>query len=220
MKISRLFAYTTSTLSLSTKMRRKRLKLFKNLLSLVPRPVRIIDVGGEPIFWERMGGLTEENLNVLLLNLSKLPIEKNNFQSVAGDARNMKMFKDEEFDVAFSNSVIEHVGTFEQQSQMAKEVRRICKRYFIQTPNRYFPIEPHFLFPFFQFLPMSWKVSLIKHFDLGWTPKIKDRRTAEELFRPIRLLTKKELKHLFPDSKIYKEKFLGLTKSFVVYGGW
>jgi hypothetical protein len=167
-----------------------------------------------------MGGFTEENAHIVLLNLSELRINHNNFTSVAGDARDMRVFKDKEFDVAFSNSVIEHVGNLEQQEQMAEEVQRICKRYFIQTPNRYFPIEPHFLFPFFQFLPLSWKVFLIRHFDLGWTPKIADREKAEELFLPIRLLTKKELKRLFPGGKIFKEKFLGLTKSFVVYGGW
>ena len=63
----------------------------------------------------------------------------------------MDFFKDKSFDAVFSNSVIEHVGTFEDQKMMANEVIRVTNFYFIQTPNLYFPIEPHFLVPFFQF---------------------------------------------------------------------
>ena len=61
-------------------------------------------------------------------------------------------FGDGEFDVAFSNSVIEHVPP-ELQAKFASEVGRVADRYFVQTPNRYFPIEPHYQLPLFQFLP-------------------------------------------------------------------
>lgn len=57
----------------------------------------------------------------------------------------MKQFQDNEFDAVFSNSVIEHVGDYEAQRQMANEIMRVGKRYFVQTPNFYFPIEPHIL---------------------------------------------------------------------------
>jgi 2-polyprenyl-3-methyl-5-hydroxy-6-metoxy-1,4-benzoquinol methylase len=73
----------------------------------------------------------------------------------------MPQFQNDEFDIVFSNSVIEHVGSYEEQNLMASEVRRVGKRYFIQTPNLFFPIEPHFLFPFFQFLPLDYRVTLI-----------------------------------------------------------
>ncbi len=61
-------------------------------------------------------------------------------------------FGDREFDIAFSNSVIEHVPP-ELQAAFAAEVSRVADRYFVQTPNRYFPIEPHYQLPLFQFLP-------------------------------------------------------------------
>lgn len=100
---------------------------------------------------------------------------------------------------------------------MAQEVRRVGKRYFVQTPNFFFPIEPHFLFPAFHWLPMSVRTWLVRHFDLGWYKKQADAAAARELVTSIRLLTKTELERLFPEGSIYCEKAFGLTKSFVVY---
>jgi len=117
----------------------------------------------------------------------------------------------------FSNSVIEHVGGYEDQKQMAREVQRIGKRYFLQTPNFYFPFEPHFLFPFFQFFPLWLKVFLLRHFSLGWRDKIPDKGEAIKTANSVRLLKKEELKELFPGAVIHDEKFGGLTISFIVY---
>ncbi len=129
-------------------------------------------------------------------------------------------FASKSFDVIYSNSIIEHIGRFEDQTRMANEVRRVGKRYFLQTPNRWFPIEPHFLFPFFQFLPVSIRVFLLRNFPLGWIGKIPDAKRAREIVKSIRLLDRKELRELFPGAHFYEEKFFGLTKSFVVYDGW
>lgn len=162
----------------------------------------------------------EPDVKIVLLNLSTIEVKNHNFLSIAGDATNMKAFRDEEFDVVFSNSVIEHVGDNEQQSRMANEMKRVGKRYFVQTPNRNFPVEPHFLFPYFQFLPLRYKVFLVRNFKMGWYPKILNEQNAMETIGSICLLTERELKELFPEATIYKEKFLGLTKSFMVFGGW
>ena len=67
----------------------------------------------------------------------------------------------------FSNSVIEHVPP-QLQSKFAEEVARVATRYFVQTPNRYFPIEPHYQLPLFQFLPKGIRKALNKRFALGW----------------------------------------------------
>jgi 2-polyprenyl-3-methyl-5-hydroxy-6-metoxy-1,4-benzoquinol methylase len=130
----------------------------------------------------------------------------------------MRIFREREFDIVFSNSVIEHVGKYEQQAQMAKEVLRVGRRYFLQTPNRFFPIEPHFVFPLFQFLPVFLRIWLVSHFDLGWHKKASDTQEAVALANSIRLLTRRELKELFPGGTVYREKFYGLTKSFIIYG--
>jgi len=154
---------------------------------------------------------------ILLLNLNKEITSSPNFYSIAGDATALPQFQDKEFDLVFSNSVIEHVGSFGKQKQMADEICRIGKTYFVQTPNRYFPIEPHFLFPFFQFLPQSIETWAIRHFNLGHISRIPDQHKAIDLVKSIRLLTKKEMSFLFPDGEIYTEKFLIFNKSFIAY---
>ena len=65
----------------------------------------------------------------------------------------MPEFTTGEFDVVFSNSVIEHVGDFDDQRRMADEVRRVGRRFFVQTPNRWFPLEVHTRLPFVHWLP-------------------------------------------------------------------
>jgi len=203
--------------SLALKLRLKRIALFKELISPLPKPLTILDVGGTEIFWERMGFARDKNVKITLLNLSQIETHGPWFKTALGDARNMHQFGDADFDVVFSNSVIEHVGGYEDQKQMAKEVQRIGKRYFLQTPNFYFPFEPHFLFPFFQFFPLWLKVFLLRHFRLGWYDKIPDKGEAIKTANSVRLLKKEELKELFPGAVIYDEKFGGLTISFIVY---
>jgi hypothetical protein len=207
--------------SLATRMRRRRFEFFLSLLDHVKRPVRILDVGGTQGFWEMMGHTSLGDLRVTLLNLETQPVAGSSFESVAGDARDLSRYGDASFDVVFSNSVIEHLGPrFADQQLMASEIRRVAERYFVQTPNRYFPMEPHFLTPGFQFLPVPARVWAVTHFDLGWYKKFKNRDAARREVESISLLTRRQMHQLFPGALIYEEKFLGLTKSFVAYGGW
>ena len=205
--------------SLAVQFRRRRFAFFQSLLSHLERPVRILDVGGTETYWKTMELATGDQVFITLLNLSQNEVSLPNVTSIAGDARAIKA-KDASFDVVFSNSVIEHVGTYQDQIQMAKEVRRVGKRYFVQTPNKYFPLEPHFLFPLFQFLPINIRVLLLQNFRLGWFSKTPDQAKAREIVENIRLLDKREFISLFPNAELYEEKFFGMTKSFVVYGGW
>lgn len=210
--------------SLAAKLRKKRLALFESLIASLPCSLKILDVGGTPMFWQQTGLLEQErkNLEVTLININKGRNKVNHpkIQCIVGDARNMKQFKDKEFDIVFSNSVIEHLGDYKSQIQMANEVMRVGKRYFVQTPNLYFPIEPHFVFPMFQFLPLELRAWLINHFNLGWAKKINDKQKAMEEVASIRLLKKEEMINLFPNATFFEEKLLGLTKSFVAYDGW
>lgn len=201
-------------------LRTKRFRLFLSLLERTPRPIRILDVGGTQSFWEQMGFANIPDIQIVLLNITKEPVSHGNFTSVVGDARSLDAYADKEFDIAFSNSVIEHVGTFTDQQRMAQELRRVGKRYFLQTPYRYFPIEPHFIFPGFQFLPVAFRIWLITHFALGCFPRFHDREAARRAVDEIRLLSRNELRQLFPEGTHVDEKFLGLTKSLMVYEGW
>lgn len=62
-------------------------------------------------------------------------------------------FDDQSFDVCWSNAVIEHVGQRERQVYFLKEIRRVAKRAFFTTPNRFFPVETHTRTPFLHWLP-------------------------------------------------------------------
>lgn len=205
--------------SLITQLRQRRFALFRSLLDRLPRPVRLLDVGGTQFFWEMMGFRGGDGLEITMLNL--MPSwTRPGFHSVVGDARDMRQFADQEFDIVFSNSVIEHVGDPQAQRRMASEIKRVGKRYFVQTPNRNFPLEPHFFFPGFQFLPLPARIWLLQHFDLGWYKKIPDYHAARQEVETIRLLSRREVTQLFPEGRLHEERFVGLTVSFVVYAGW
>lgn len=128
-------------------------------------------------------------------------------------------FKDAAFEVVYSNSVIEHLGDWASQQTFAKEIARVGIRYYVQTPNKRFPIEPHLLTPlihyFLHFLPRSLQRFLLRYFTLwGWVtcPMVWE---CERFLREVRLLDEHELRRLFPDAKIQRERFLGMTKSLV-----
>ena len=196
--------------------RKKRFKVFLDMLnSFGGRPVTILDVGGTESYWE-MQGFIGTGHSIVLLNTMELTIRYPGFTAIVGDARDLSQFKDKAFDIVFSNSVIEHVGSYTDQQLMAQELRRVGKRIYVQTPNFYFFIEPHFLFPFFHWLPVVARVFLVRNFSLGWFEKMSTRSEALRAVTEIRLLTKSELRRLFPNTRIVKEKVFGLTKSYIV----
>jgi len=201
-------------------MRRQRFQLFLSLLQSIEGHVEVLDIGGTQQFWDLMLRDKVPDIRVTLLNIAHQPVSSNRFISAAGDARSIPQFSNQSFDVVFSNSVIEHVGDYSNQRRMADEVRRVGRRYFIQTPNKRFPLEPHFLFPFFQYLPLSTRAWLLNTFDVGWYRRIPDRSAALAEVESIQLLTREKFAALFPDARIHDEKIAGLTKSFVAIGGW
>jgi hypothetical protein len=97
---------------------------------------------------------------------------------------------------------------------------RVGRRFFVQTPNKRFPLEPHFLVPGFQYLPVTVRAWLVSHFDVGWYKRIPDHAAARAEVESIQLLTRGRFSALFPAAQIHEEKFAGLTKSFVAVGGW
>jgi ubiquinone/menaquinone biosynthesis C-methylase UbiE len=219
--------------SFASKQRRKRSEFFSALMekSLAEASsIRILDIGGRQNFWEKTAFYQSNKDRIKEISLINIENDINEtnpkfrvtdgtnpkFRAILGDGRNMSQFQDQEFDVVFSNSVIEHVGSFEDQQSMANEVVRVSRRYFVQTPNRHFPIEPHFAIPFFQYLPDRLKVSLLSKERKKWG----DDQAFEEFVTQIRLISKKEMVALFPNAKIFEEKVFGLVKSFVAYDGW
>lgn len=205
--------------SLSNKMRSRRFEMFAKLIEPLPKPVRVLDVGGTVAFWKQRGWTERQDIHVTLLNLEAEPTGLQNFESVAGDATSIA-FNDHAFDVAFSNSVIEHLFTLENQLRMAKEVRRVAAAHWVQTPNFWFPMEPHFHVPGWQWLPKPARVALIRRRQCGWRGPCPDPVEARKLVDEVRLMTRAELERAFPESKIWAEKLYGLSKSYVVYAGF
>ncbi len=179
----------------------------------------IIDLGGTYDYWANAGFSMMDSVEITLVNLEHTPIPEGvtNFTSVMGDATNLVTFADKSFDVAFSNSCIEHVGKQKEWEKMAREMERVAHHIYLQTPNRYFPIEPHFLFPFFQFFPLKLKALLIMHHQLGFWPQGRDWEDSLKIADEITLLSKRDLKRLFPNAQIWEEKLYGMTKSITVY---
>lgn len=210
------FASSDHPQSLGFKFRRKRLQEFENLFFkhfAGAEKIEILDIGGRDYFWKPSSLLNHPGVRITLLNLDLQKTSHPAIQAVKGDATSMPEFGDKTFDLVFSNSVIEHVYTFENQQKMASEICRVGKSHFIQTPNAYFPIEAHYALPFAQYYPKA-----LLHFLLTQTKLSRFKRwdpsEASQYQEEIRLLKESEMKALFPNSTLLKEKVLGLTKSF------
>ena len=186
--------------------RHKRFTGFDDFLSGVDK---IIDFGGTPAIWLGVG-----RRDVVLLNIGEQQTPEG-FVAIRGDARKTE-FPDSQFDLAFSNSTIEHVGTWEDQQAFARELRRVGKRVYCQTPARWFFFEPHYFTPFVHWFPFLigkyWCVRYCTYYGLRWKPS---REQVKDFQSHLRLLNHSEMQRLFPDCTIRKERFLGMTKAYI-----
>jgi hypothetical protein len=172
----------------------------------------VLDVGGTSYNWEQIGA----RFPITLLNT--VPQEADglgaHFTLVQGSGTQLE-FADRSFDIAFSNSVIEHVGPLEVQRAFAEELRRVGRQVWVQTPARSFFFEPHLLAPFIHFLPLSWQRRLVRNFSLwGWLTR-PSQASVDGMLGGLRLLDYATFRSLFPDCEIRRERFMGFTKAFV-----
>lgn len=202
------------------KARRARHSLFLELLLQADRPLNILDVGGEYAYWQQTDMSALGNVRIVLLNLFPQENLSPPFSAEVGDARDLSRYADKEFDVVFSNSVICLVGGLADQMRMASEVRRVGKRYFVQTPNHGFLVDWRTVVPCFHLLPIPLQAWCFRHFSVGTYRKVPDRAVSLELASRVRNLRRRELPLLFPSSSVICERYLGMTKSFMVHGGF
>jgi hypothetical protein len=174
----------------------------------------VVDLGGRESMWSTV----ELSPRVTIVNLEGVEVAGGpRFEYVHCDARNLG-FADASFDLAFSNSAIEHLGTFEDQRQFAKEMMRVGRRVYCQTPNRWFPVEFHFLGAFVHWLPRKhFSYFAHRYVTLRGLLSKPTREQSWELRKSIRLLSRGELARLFPGCKIRTERVFGIAKSFTAW---
>ena len=191
--------------------RAKRMRKFLAIFSVSPATT-IVDVGGYPAFWYEVAG--SPRITIINNYMPQLRSSLGQYQRVVADGRCLP-FKERAFDIAFSNSVIEHLSTYENQKKYADEMRRVAKSLWVQTPARCFPVETHLKTPFIHYLPAGLQRRLIRHFTVwGWM----SRPTREDIngfVDEVRLLSYKEMRELFADCQIIKERFFFFTKSYI-----
>lgn len=201
--------------------RAERIRLLINSCYEKHQKVSIIDIGGTKTYWNILpkSYLSEKNVRITVVNLPSgelLPENDEIFSFAQGDGCYLTAFSEKSFHIAHSNSVIEHVGSWENMQLFSKEIKRVAEQYYLQTPNYWFPVEPHFMTPFFHWFPKSFRAKLLMLFKLGWYPKANSLKNAIGMVETCNLLSRKDLKKLFPNADFYTEKIGFLNKSFVL----
>jgi hypothetical protein len=196
--------------------RRRRFQKFLRVVSPTPS-MRILDVGGLPRAWHGVPIKSQ----ITILNIHPLDDYEGSFLqenqlAVLGDGTQLQ-FADQSFDFVYSNSVIEHLSTWERQQAFAAEARRVGRGYWIQTPAREFPIEPHYFGPFLHWFSKPIQKRLLRNFTLWGLLGRPDEKLLDEVLAELRLLTYGEVRQLFPGSQIWVERLLGLPKSYTAY---
>lgn len=210
----------------SARARARRARLFRTAMSLSDDD-RVLDLGSED--GSHVAALLPGRRNVWIADIDPVLLargrERYGFETVLLDESGRLPLEDDAFDCVFCSSVLEHVtvdksrlyayssnaefarDAFQRQRRLAEEIRRVAKKYFVQTPNRWFLIESHTWLPMpVTLLPRPAFVRLIASMNRWW-PK----RTAPDFH----LLTAAQMQELFPDAEIIRERSLGMTKSLI-----
>jgi hypothetical protein len=193
--------------------RRGRLLLgqFPDLVHL-----NILDLGGSQHFWEALGvAVPFERITIMNVSDAEtggMQPGRERIRVALYDGVRIPA-DDGQYDLVVCNSVIEHVPP-ERRAALAREMRRVGLRLFVQTPAHEFPIEPHFLLPFLHWLPRRLAYRLV--FVSPWRLLSRPRRAViDSYFSGTKLLREAELRALFPDATVHGEYFLGLRKAHV-----
>jgi hypothetical protein len=207
MTYARFKLFRSSLAPVSARARRQRFQLFRDLMGL-KAGMRILDVGGFADTWL----MADVPLKITILNLTgntqNVPAPRHRITCVQGDGCTMPQFAAGEFDIVFSNSVIEHVGPRDRQEAFAREIRRLGERYWVQTPAKWFPVEAHCGMPFWWFYPESWRRRLINR----WRQKLPEWTDVVE---GTRVLERSSLATMFPEAEILTETLLAIPKSYI-----
>lgn len=198
--------------SLAARYRRRRWDI---LLAEFPdlAQMSVIDLGGRVEAWRRA---PVRPAHVHIVNLEPPDAEIPEWAEVDhADACDLpEPIRSRRYDLAFSNAVLEHVGGHVKRVEFADTVRSSAARHWIQTPYRYFPVEPHWLFPWFQHLPVATRAMISRRWPLVHSPTT-NRRAARNAVLEVELLSRTEMEVYFPESRILAERVGPLVKSLI-----
>jgi SAM-dependent methyltransferase len=198
---------------------RAREKMFRRFEALVPfdDTTTVIDVGVTPDreladsnFFERLFPHPHNLTATSIEDAAFLEALHPGLRFVRTDGTTLP-FADGEFDVAFSSAVLEHVGDRAAQRRFVEELCRVSRRFYLTTPNRWFPIEVHTFLPLLHWLPQRWH-----------------QRTLCLLRKPfwaetsnLNLLSGDELTALFPadaEVRLVRHRTAGWCSNLIVHG--
>jgi len=213
----------------SSQARSERAALFRQMFGLSAR-TRILDLGSESgaNIHSVLDGTPVRPENTYIADINPKVLERGRerfgFVPVLVDQSGKLPFPDGYFDIVYCSSVIEHVTVpkdevwtlrsgklFRQralahQTEFAREIQRVGRQFFVQTPYRWFVLESHSWLPFVSWLPRRAQLPVLKVARAFW-PKA----THPDWY----LLNKREFAAMFKDAEIRAEKWLGLTKSIM-----
>lgn len=198
--------------SIAERMRLRRWDLIRTQLPKLSE-MKVLDLGGTMTWWERA---PVRPRHVTIVNLVACEEEAPWLTSVVGDACHADdLVAGRSFDLVFSNSLIEHVGGHSARCALSRVIRSLAPRYVVQAPYRYFPLEPHWVFPGMQFLPLPIGRRIAPRWPLGHT-RGWDEPLARNEVMSTELIGATEMRTYFPDGRLHWERFLGLPKSMIV----
>jgi hypothetical protein len=197
--------------SLSYRFRARRWQTFAERFPAI-EDMTVLDLGGTVRAWDAAPARPQR---LVLLNVFPQQSTNTGVETIVGDACSPpESVRREHFDLVFSNSVIDQVGGHARRGAFAEQVQTLADHHWIQTAYRYFPINPFWLFPAFQFLPVRARVALTRWWPLGSEQK-SDPREATSRVLTIEMLSETELRYYFPHSEIWRERVFGIVKSLV-----
>ncbi|MBU7579424.1 MAG: class I SAM-dependent methyltransferase [Porphyrobacter sp.] len=183
--------------------------------------IRVLDAGGRAEYWNLLTPALAEKVHLTILNYSEELVDYSKtmahvrYENVTGNACDMPQYADGSFHLVHSNSVIEHVGSYGNMLAFAKEVRRVGQAYYVQTPNYWFPIEPHYAFPMLHWLPDPIRIWAEMRFNIGLGSR-QDFAGALRALDDIRMISQTVMRGLFPDAKHSAERFALIFKKSLI----